>query len=1385
MISFNSYKAAQASSSNSMSSTENSPKKYNLLFSFNFDENEVDSDNSTDSENADLRIDVAEMDDIEQPKKRRRAEEYEISVLNEMEQELERQLDAKAAKTNLTATNVKNILKHVITNEHVLAMVQNRLHNTEDNVVFEPKLTRAKAKELAKTQPNIPWPMTPVKKLPSSEVQALIADELSEDSSDEEYKPEEPDPQSEDEGDGNLTSDLDSQPPTPVVASGTGPVEQQTLTAADINYDVEGVFKIPNVPHVPTEEESIGHRTRSKLSLNETSIEQIEQSFIPPDITTDMYDWDGDIDEEWDKFLKEFTKPLPHEPNVDDDPEADPEYNILEDRESELLDKEELRVDNGVKVTRKELNDLVAELFEFEDMFSKGQIEQPKKKKSADNSMNSTTSNPVNNSMIDLIPALAEPELPELVDSKLRSLLAVQFEQHVQLMTQHYVMSYMHPEFHSQSIICKENLESIRILQDGEHSAFNVKNLDAALTLISNWEAKFEDEKFHARFLDNLQQEIKLGEKMFKNRLKYYGELDPSIRKLFLESEALMYPELLPITTFRTEIVNTKRTPYLPSEKRLLLLGLSEFIPFVEAQHTKFKGMTLVLQRATGLIHQYLMPNRSPEALRSYITACCRLKTDNPIKKFFETRQVSSRIHCIADDYEMKAPKDHPISSLPMVYQKHIEKEKNKKYDSLESLVSDLSNSKTDFLVDEDLLTHTVNMMPSMSLRETGKKSGRLSAITENVENKESTSDETSQQMRKTTPRLAKTRSVQNMKLKSQISGSKNSQTTEALFKSNTKNESLSTPEEPAGSTKGDNEDEIAELMLASTTIKKDTVNRKKAKQVRESENIKRMLEAEKELGQEERATKFAASFMQKLHMTLESSNPELLRSVIKLYLEYSEKLEKSETESDNKTNNQNEKMSIVREAHDRLAINLYKDVCEVLKDHPEMYTDFLLFLKPHQAAMIDKLVEHTMLQKMLDFINAAQVYFAKQPSRMARVMQAITQLATEPNVTLETVHATMDPVLKGHPLIMDMFQQIIPSGKPPESLFAASLFENLTCPVLPHDKHRTFSEDAPELYENIELPTPTTQDDPYGGDNCKCDCHETNDSQSKTVSEHCISCGVRFLNGRVYLQTSEGLRPAKVTFPGDDDEKFENIARVSLKTTEKFVPAPPTGRRRKSSKNDLNTEEVAQKQCPLKSSPVKDNDDGDRGTLKTKRGVKSPPKVMDQRRYSKSSEINSNSISSVHSHTEVTSPLKSKREKRAERREAKTESKSTVDLNNKFSETAMISNDQEECTFKNSDNTEEFNNPIDNGNVEGCIGIEVDDINFKSTAETSIKSEVVVNNKPWTRQEDALLLQNIQEDYSERTFVKVSETLGNRTVQQVKERCQILLSLLEKMVED
>jgi hypothetical protein len=56
-------------------------------------------------------------------------------------------------------------------------------------------------------------------------------------------------------------------------------------------------------------QESIGQRTRSKLSLSDTPLEMIENAFVPPDITTDMYDSECD-DDNWKDFLKNFTEPL-------------------------------------------------------------------------------------------------------------------------------------------------------------------------------------------------------------------------------------------------------------------------------------------------------------------------------------------------------------------------------------------------------------------------------------------------------------------------------------------------------------------------------------------------------------------------------------------------------------------------------------------------------------------------------------------------------------------------------------------------------------------------------------------------------------------------------------------------------------------------------------------------------------------------------------------------------------------------------------------------------------------------------------------------------------------------------------------------------------------
>ncbi|EAU76869.3 AGAP004472-PA [Anopheles gambiae str. PEST] len=229
--------------------------------------------------------------------------------------------------------------------------------SVNEKVQPEPKLTRLKAKQLK----QIPLPIASLNEpIPDDEVAALIREELNSDDDDEEYKPTEDEIVSDD--DPNTTvSDVDSQPRTPAsVASVVDPDNEPY-----VRYTKDGLFKIPkprndsqcSQSEQEQEQENIALRTRSKLCLTTTAIETLESTFIPPDITKDMYEYDGEMDQAWKDFLEEFTKPLPN--NLEDDDDNDPEYVAAE---GIPLDPEEMKT---LKVSKKELNELVQELMEM------------------------------------------------------------------------------------------------------------------------------------------------------------------------------------------------------------------------------------------------------------------------------------------------------------------------------------------------------------------------------------------------------------------------------------------------------------------------------------------------------------------------------------------------------------------------------------------------------------------------------------------------------------------------------------------------------------------------------------------------------------------------------------------------------------------------------------------------------------------------------------------------------------------------------------------------------------------------------------------------------------------------------------------------------------
>lgn len=85
------------------------------------------------------------------PKKRliTKPTSYEKKIIEGVEDELEKRLEEKASRSNLKVTNVKSIIKQIVTDKNVLALIrkaENPDCDEDFEPEYEPKLTRAKAK---------------------------------------------------------------------------------------------------------------------------------------------------------------------------------------------------------------------------------------------------------------------------------------------------------------------------------------------------------------------------------------------------------------------------------------------------------------------------------------------------------------------------------------------------------------------------------------------------------------------------------------------------------------------------------------------------------------------------------------------------------------------------------------------------------------------------------------------------------------------------------------------------------------------------------------------------------------------------------------------------------------------------------------------------------------------------------------------------------------------------------------------------------------------------------------------------------------------------------------------------------------------------------------
>ncbi|KAM8921557.1 GON-4-like protein [Pelodytes ibericus] len=687
-------------------------------------------------------IEEQDCEDGQQRRKKRMAgkrtreswkEDNEAAVSSDLDNSLDRNLEDRAKQHNLTVVNVRNILHEVITNEHVVAMMKAAITETQSLPFFEPKMTRSKLKEVVEKGVVIPtWNLSPIKKVGELKAPQFVDIHLAEeDSSDEEYRPEE---EEEDETaeESLLESDVDSTasspcgqihpgqchppesaeeepvdcrpaserhaepapmgpPPPPKAKSTQDSTFMEELHAVDEELN-RGTMCMESFQSL--DDSLIAFRTRSKRPLKDVRIGQLEAKLKAPDITPDMYDPNTADDEDWKMWLCSLMHDDEgNEDEADDDDDDDPEYNILEDLDEP--DTEDLRNDRAVRITKKEVSELMEELFEtFQDEMGFSHLEEDGKEdedhtEEALPDFNTPQAirfeEPLANFLSEqhrtvkaqleflrMRKSMLKPPIPEAeesnppntredtapkgppifaLDAGQRKRLQQQIQQHVQLLTQVHLLTCRNPrlseEAHTTRIFLIElsgfSENSVQTHCPGNpdfQSTFQACNLTDALQLLPI---------FHSQFPEN-----KEPPKLQIKGTSEVSSLPMDVAWIMATQPIFMYPELLPISALKAK-GHRDRVFFSKAEDSLLTLGLKHF---EGTEYTK------------ALISKYLVTAKTAQQLTAHIKNLTMDKSpDNIIKFYNRTKLLPAAVmaRCCEDvqPYDNKPPVEREKHRLP------------------------------------------------------------------------------------------------------------------------------------------------------------------------------------------------------------------------------------------------------------------------------------------------------------------------------------------------------------------------------------------------------------------------------------------------------------------------------------------------------------------------------------------------------------------------------------------------------------------------------------------------------------------------------------------------------------------------------------------------
>ncbi|KAM9383664.1 GON-4-like protein [Pholidichthys leucotaenia] len=676
----------------------------------------------------------------------------------EIDRQLDQSLETKSKQHNLTSVNVRNILHEVITNEHVVAMVKAAINETDVVPPFEPKMTRSKLKEVVERGVVIPaWNMSPVKKSddiikPPQFVDIPLAEE---DSSDEEYRPDEEDEdetaeETFQESDMESTASsprgsrlnraeeescspwqnsrsqsrclkVGSMGPPPPPPKAPPPKSVPDFTFLEKLHAVEEELAVCMDPFQPlsesdSEASQMAYRTRSKRPLRDVPLGQLEAELKAPDITPDMYESSfAPEDREWTDWLRGLmSSDVDNEEECDD--EDDPEYNFLADMDEP--DLEDYRDDKAVRITKKEVNELMEELFDTlkEDLMGQEvddegheEEEEPQEETPTVNTdmpveqqNTAALDEEVGDGPITEQHTVMEQPITELrtvkqqlefirktrhknarnnkdtqdegghplrLNAEQKTRLQQHVQQHVQLLVQVHLLTSPVSHLKTETETCHHFLTELDLLAQ-------TSEMVRSTTAAPPGSSSSAPPRFCSAFrASNLKEALQLLEELRETPIRYQPTLRPcdargrvrsfpvmpaELAWIFSTRPVFLYPELLPCASLDPDLYGSRRmAAFTAAEDCLLVLGLRN----MEGSCDPPKLVSQFLLRKTVI------------QVRRRILQCCRHGyPDNIIKTFRYQRLVPPMVVlCRAvSPSERRPPVEREESILPLWLQRSL-----------------------------------------------------------------------------------------------------------------------------------------------------------------------------------------------------------------------------------------------------------------------------------------------------------------------------------------------------------------------------------------------------------------------------------------------------------------------------------------------------------------------------------------------------------------------------------------------------------------------------------------------------------------------------------------------------------------------------------------